>query len=105
MIAGLLGLVFLYFASPFLVVILAFKLFADIAAWFGLWFAPAIFALWLGLLLLLVAPSDPSMDVMTLQQAVAESHIFGLSTPAALITFGLLCLTTGASSKILRRTE
>lgn len=105
MIAGLLGFVLFYFASPFLVVFMAFKLFAEVAAWFGIWFAPAIFALWIGLLLLLVGPSDPNMDVMTLQQAIAESHIAGLSTPFALITFSIICLSCGAAFKILRNRD
>ncbi|HGC8067026.1 TPA: hypothetical protein ACI1IR_004386 [Yersinia enterocolitica] len=105
MLANLLLLVIFYFASPIILIVLCFKFVGYLAEWFGIFFPPAVFTIWLGAALLITGPSDPDSPFITMPQQIAESHLLGLSTPIALVAFGVLCLVAGAARRLLTRTK
>lgn len=92
MFAGILFILLLYFASPIILLYLAWTLFKDLFGYYGLWFLPAVCCLTWGILLKINGPGDPNADFSSIVQVLAGSHILGIETPSALIAIGIFCL-------------
>ena len=95
MLLTFIGLLILYFAWPALLLVLLFKFFEEVFDFFGFWLIPALFGSWIGLTLLATSSGDPEAKLRTPQQALAASHVLGLSTPTALVLLGVGCLIAG----------
>lgn len=105
----MLGAIFLafllYFGSPIILLFLIFKLFADLAEYYGAWIFPAVFGLTMGITLKLTGVGDPDLPYSTLPETIAGSHIAGIETPNVLLIVGVISLLGVPLYRVFRRTK